>query len=110
MEVGISPVTQATLKMGLSASYMGASIQSSLSANLSAEKRTVIAYFIQQMFTASMLLPQYPEDVFSEEFTRELLDREVESGRMSPENPPVYVSSIVYGRKPMSGKAGVAVV
>lgn len=91
-------VTQASLKMGLSASYMGASIKSSLSTNLSVEKRTVTAYFIQQMFTASMVLPQYPEDVFSDEFTQELLDKEVQSGRMGSDNPPVYVSSIVYGR------------
>ncbi|HET8737615.1 MAG TPA: thiol-activated cytolysin family protein, partial [Pricia sp.] len=89
---------QASLKMGLSASYMGASVASSLSANISNEKRTVTAYFTQQMFTASMVLPQYPEDVFSEDFTEELLQREQESGRMSPDNPPVYVSSIVYGR------------
>lgn len=90
--------TQVSLKMGLSASYMGASIKASLSSNLSEDKRTVTAYFIQQMFTASMVLPQYPEDVFTNEFTQELLDREVQSGRMSEENPPVYVSSIVYGR------------
>lgn len=89
---------QASLKMGLSASYMGASIKSSLSANISNEKRTVTAYFTQQMFTASMVLPQYPEDVFSEQFTEELFQREQESGRMSSDNPPVYVSSIVYGR------------
>jgi hypothetical protein len=91
-------VSQASLKMGLSASYMGASIKSSLSTNLSEEKRTVTAYFIQQMFTASMVLPQYPDDVFSKEFTEELLEKEVKSGRMGKDNPPVYVSSIVYGR------------
>ena len=89
---------QASLKMGLSASYMGASIKASLSTNLSSEKRTVTAYFAQQMFTASMVLPQYPEDVFSEAFTQELLNREEAEGRMGPENLPVYISSIVYGR------------
>lgn len=90
--------TQVSLKMGLSASYMGASLQSSLSTNFSQEKRTVTAYFSQQMFTASMVLPQYPEDVFSAEFTEELLEREVDMGRMGSDNPPVYISSIVYGR------------
>lgn len=91
-------ISQAALKMGLSASYMGASIKASLATSLSTEKRTVTAFFVQQMFTASMVLPQYPEDVFSDAFTQDLLDREVASGRMSPANPPVYVSSIVYGR------------
>lgn len=89
---------QASLKMGLSASYMGATIKASLSSKFSQEKRTITAYFAQQMFTASMVLPQYPEDVFSEEFTQELLDREEKAGRMGPDNLPVYVSSIVYGR------------
>lgn len=89
---------QASLKMGLSASYMGSSIKASLSSNLSQEKRTMTAYFAQQMFTASMVLPQYPEDVFSEDFTQELLDREEADGRMGPDNLPVYISSIVYGR------------
>ena len=89
---------QASLKMGLSANYMGATIKASLSSNLSQEKNTIAAYFVQQMFTASMVLPQYPEDVFSGDFTQDILDREVEDGRMGPDNPPVYVSSIVYGR------------
>ncbi len=89
---------QASLKMGLSASYMGATIKASLSSNFSQEKRTITAYFAQQMFTASMVLPQYPEDVFSEEFTQDLLDREKKEGRMGPNNLPVYISSIVYGR------------
>ncbi len=91
-------ISQVALKMGISASYMGASVKASLETNISDEKRTVTAYFVQQMFTASMVLPQYPEDVFSDDFTQSLLDREIQSGRMNPQNPPVYVSSIVYGR------------
>lgn len=91
-------ITQAALKMGISASYMGASIKASLETNMSDEKRTITAYFVQQMFTASMILPQYPEDVFSNDFTQDMLDREIASGRMNPENPPVYISSVVYGR------------
>lgn len=89
---------QAALKMGLSASYMGASIKTSLSAEISSETRTVTAYFIQRMFTASMVLPQNPEEVFSEEFTQEMLEREETNGRMGPDNLPVYVSSVTYGR------------
>jgi hypothetical protein len=89
---------QAALKLGLSASYMGSTIKSSLSAEISAETRTVTAYYIQRMFTASMVLPQHPEDVFSEAFTEAMLQREQESGRMGPDNPPVFVSSVAYGR------------
>lgn len=89
---------QASLKMGLSAKYMGASIKTGLAADMSNETRTVTAYFVQRMFTAHMVLPQHAEDVFSEAFTQEMLDREVANGRMGPSNLPVYVSSVAYGR------------
>ncbi len=89
---------QASLKMGLSASYMGSTVKTSLSADMSEETRTVTAYFIQRMFTASMVLPQQPEDVFSDAFTQEMLEREEAEGRMGPDNLPVFVSSVAYGR------------
>ncbi|HEU4365286.1 MAG TPA: thiol-activated cytolysin family protein [Candidatus Krumholzibacteria bacterium] len=89
---------QMALKMGLSASYSGATIKSSLSADISSEIRSMTAYFVQRMFTVSMVLPQNPEDVFSGEFTAEMLQRETSNGHMGPDNPPVYVSSIAYGR------------
>jgi hypothetical protein len=89
---------QASIKMGISASYMGASIKSSLSAGMSSETRTVSAYFVQRMFTVSMVLPQTPNAVFSDAFTEDLLADQVNRGRMGPNNLPVYVSSIAYGR------------
>ena len=89
---------QASLKMGVSASYMGGSAKASLAAKISEEKRSVTAYFVQRMFTVSQVLPQHPEEVFSEEFTQAMLDREVADGRMGEDNLPVFVSSISYGR------------
>ena len=35
--------------------------------------RTVTAYFVQNMFTASMVLPQTPNEVFSDAFTEDHL-------------------------------------
>ena len=89
---------QAALKMGLSASYMGSTVKASLSADMSEETRTVTAYFIQRMFTASMVLPQNPESVFSDEFTQAMFERETADGRMGSDNLPVFVSSVSYGR------------
>ena len=89
---------QMALKMGLSASYSGATIKASLSTDISHETRTVAAYFVQRMFTVSMVLPQNPGAVFSDAFTDDMLRREVQNGRMGSDNPPVYVSSISYGR------------
>src|SRR5690606_18261657 len=36
--------------------------------------------------------------VFSDAFTDDMLAREVSSGRMDSSNPPVFISSIAYGR------------
>lgn len=91
-------VVQAMIKMGLSANYSGANIRAELGASINTEKRTVTAYFAQQMFTVSMVLPQRPQDVFSDAFTEDVLADQVGRGRMGPSNPPVFVSSVTYGR------------
>lgn len=91
-------VRQAALDLGVSANYMGTQIEAELEYDRTVEKNTVTAYFIQQMYTASMVLPQTPEALFSGDFTQEALDRQVQAGRLGPNNPPTYISSIVYGR------------
>jgi hypothetical protein len=89
---------QTALALGLSADYMVASVQASLQWQSTTETSTVSAYFIQKMFTVSMGLPQRPGDLFSQEFTQALLNEQVNMGRIGPNNLPVYVSNIVYGR------------
>ena len=91
-------VEQTALSLGLSAKFMKASAKVDLEWEKSAEKHTVSAYFIQKMFTVSMGLPQRPSDLFSSDFTQELLDEQISLGRIGPDNLPVYVSNIVYGR------------
>ena len=91
-------VEQAALKMGVAAKYMGFSIKAQLNASRSAEERTITAFFIQNMFTVSMSIPQTPEAVFSDDFTQETLDEQIALGRIGADNVPTYVSSIVYGR------------
>jgi hypothetical protein len=91
-------MTQAALSMGLSANYMGATIKATLSSNISDETRTVTAYFVQRMFNVSMALPQTPDEVFSEAFTTDLLQQQIDRGRIGPDNLPVFISSIAYGR------------
>ncbi len=86
------------LKMGMSAHYMGASVSSQLQFDETLETHTIMAYFSQRMFTASMVLPQTPGAIFSDEFTPGMLDEQIDLGRIGPSNLPVYVSNIVYGR------------
>lgn len=91
-------VDQASLKLGLSAGYMSVSVKASLGASRTAEERTVTAYFVQKMFTASVELPESPTDLFSSEFTNEVLDEHIAAGRIGADNLPVYVASVTYGR------------
>jgi len=91
-------VDQTALSLGLSAKFMKASAKIDLEWEQTTEKNTVSAYFIQKMFTVSMGIPQRPGDLFSEDFTQELLDEQISLGRIGPDNLPVYVSNIVYGR------------
>lgn len=91
-------VNQAALKLGLSAGYMSVSVKALLEAKRSVAERTVTAYFVQKMFTVSMVLPSAPGDVFSADFTAERLQQEIDRGNIGPDNVPVYVANIVYGR------------
>ena len=77
---------------------MGFSVKSNLEASRSANERTVTAYFVQKMFTVSMVLPQTPESVFSNAFTQDVLDKQIALGNINPTNIPTYVANIVYGR------------
>ena len=89
---------QLALDMGLSVKFMGASIRTDLSYDTSTETNTVAAYFVQNMFTVAMVQPQTPEAIFSNAFTREILQEQIDLGRVGPGNLPVYVSQVVYGR------------
>lgn len=89
---------QSMLDMGLSASYMGASVSMELQYEQTARQQTIMATFRQRMFTTSMVLPQTPSALFSDQFTQEQLEAQIALGRIGPDNLPVYVSNIVWGR------------
>ena len=91
-------VSQGLLKMGLSAKYTGAEINSNLEVSYSAERTNVTAYFIQRMFTVSVVLPSTPQAFFSGSFTAAKLQEQVDRGRIGADNLPVFVSNISYGR------------
>ena len=84
--------------MGLSARYMGASVKASLDSETSAEKLTVTASFIQNAFTIGIEAPSSPKDWFSADFTEAKLQDQLENNAMGPDNLPVYVSDVTYGR------------
>jgi hypothetical protein len=89
---------QSALDLGLSARYMGSSVKSTLSMDRAADEHSVTAYFVEKAFTVSMVLPQLPGDVFSDEFTADVLEAQQALGRIGPQNLPVYVSNVTFGR------------
>jgi Thiol-activated cytolysin len=91
-------LSEASLKLGLSYKWLSGGIKSNLSFQRKSNEKTITAHFIQNMFTISMVLPQTPEDVFSEGFTKDVLDRQVQLGNLGSDNIPTYVANIVYGR------------
>ena len=89
---------QATLKLGFSANYLGAKAKADLSYEKSAAETTITAYFVQKLFTVSVELPQSPSDFFSDTLTDELLQQQINAGSLGPDNLPVYIANIAYGR------------
>jgi hypothetical protein len=86
------------LKADMSGKYLGFSASASADVKTKANEHTVMVYFLEKMFEVVVEPPQTPGAFFSAEFTRDKLDEQIAMGRMGPDNLPVYVSNIVYGR------------
>jgi len=89
---------QSALSMDISGHYMGFSAAASADYSRNASETTITAHFFQRMFEVVVAPPQTPGSFFSDAFTEEKLQQQVELGRIGPDNLPVYVSNIVYGR------------
>lgn len=89
------------LSFNISARYLAfeGSATGDLSRNES--ETSVSVNFVQRMFTVVVDQPQTPNDFFSDEFTQAKYDQQVALGRIGPDNIPVYVAQIVYGRMMM---------
>jgi DNA-binding beta-propeller fold protein YncE len=93
----VHSANQAALALGVSADYLGFSLDATFNMNSSADLHTVMGYFVQNMFTVTVPQPEQPGDFFSG-LTPEELDQQVKEGNIGPDNLPVYVSSVTYGR------------
>ncbi len=90
--------SQTSLDLGFSAEYLGSSAEASLSVDKRGKENTLFAYFIQNAFTVSMELPTAPNDLVSAAFTQSQLDEMIGRGDIGENNPPLYISSMSYGR------------
>lgn len=93
---------EAIQKAGLSAKFLLQGVPVELEAetgwNVNASYKGVFAHFTQKMFTISIELPQSPSAIFSDDLTPELLQAQIDAGNIGPNNLPVYIASITYGR------------
>lgn len=88
---------QSALKLGFSARYLGARVKGSLNYKTNREQNTVVASATIRTFTISVDQPPTPS-AFFEGLAPEELSEQVELGRLSEHNLPVYVASITYGQ------------
>lgn len=89
------------LQLGLSGNYLGFSASASGSTNRSSSERTIAVHFYQRMFDAVVAPPQTPGAIFSSAFTPAKLEQQRSLGRIGPDNLPIYVSQVTYGRMMM---------
>lgn len=96
------------LSIGVSGRYLGYSGSATGDFNRDASETTISAQFYQKMFEVVLAPPQTPGSFFSGAFTQALLDQQIQQGSIGPDNIPVYVSNVVYGRMMMFSMTSTA--
>ena len=106
----ISEVTQKeqiALSLGVHASYSGLLASASLDADMSHSsgltEHTVVASLVQPVYTVSFADDALPTaaSFFDPSLTAADWQAQADSGAISPANPPVFVSSVTFGRMVM---------
>lgn len=92
---------QSALSIDVSGYYLGFSASAGADYERNASETTITAQFYERMFTVVVAPPQTPGAFFSDAFTQEKLQQQVNLGNIGPDNLPVYVSEIAYGRMMM---------
>lgn len=97
----LSSQEEFALKAGISGKHFGFSASAGFSKNSKSSMNTVAANFIQKMFTVTVEPPEFPSAFFSGDFTPEKLQQQIDLNNIGPDNIPVYMASVVYGRMMM---------
>ncbi len=96
-----SSENQRALKAGISGRYLGYSASASGAISQSRTEKTVAALYRESLFTVQIQAPPTPSAWFSEEFTPDRLQEQVDLGKVGPDNIPAYVAEVTYGRMMM---------
>jgi len=86
------------LSIGVSGRYFGFSGSADGSVEGQTASTTVTAHFFQKMYEVVVEPPSTPGAFFADTFTEDKLQEQRSLGRIGPDNLPIYVSNVVYGR------------
>jgi hypothetical protein len=89
------------LSFNVSGRYLGFEGAAGGSISRNASETSISAHFYQKMFTVVVAPPSTPAGWFTSAFTPARLDEQITLNRIGPNNLPVYVGEIVYGRMMM---------
>ncbi|MDX3763347.1 thiol-activated cytolysin family protein [Streptomyces sp. AK02-04a] len=95
--VGSHTGAQTALGLGLSASYLGFGDAPEVEGQRKDGRNAVAVYLRERAYAAACDVPS-ANALISNAFTGQRLAELVDSGAMGPENPPVLVSHVTYGR------------
>ncbi|GAB5536935.1 MAG: hypothetical protein Rubg2KO_31840 [Rubricoccaceae bacterium] len=94
--------SQFALDAKVSGNYLGFSGSASGSIDRNAAETTIAVQFTQRMYTVAVERPASdPASFFTNDFTPAKLEALRSRGQIGPDNLPVYVSEVVYGRMMM---------
>ncbi|MEU0936075.1 thiol-activated cytolysin family protein [Embleya sp. NPDC005971] len=88
---------EVALELGVSATYGGFAASLDVDAKRKETKNTFMVFLREVAFTA-FCDTSTPEALFKDGFTQDKITRLVNLGHMGPDNPPLLVNSVVYGR------------
>jgi Thiol-activated cytolysin len=97
-QIEASRSEQAALDLGFSVKYMGSSLKGNMQTKSSTKDNVFMVVFEQNAYTVSAVIPASPAGFFSADFSTADLKTQESLGNISSKNPPLYVSSITYGR------------
>ncbi len=86
------------LSIGASARYLGFEGNANGEVEQTQARTTVVAHFSERMFEVVVEPPTTPGAFFSSAFTEADLQEQERLDRIGPNNLPIYVSNVVYGR------------
>ncbi|MFH8411277.1 thiol-activated cytolysin family protein [Streptomyces sp. NPDC018019] len=88
---------EVALELGISGKYGGFAASLDVEGKRKESQNTILVYLRERAFTAFCDMST-PKALFKPSFTKQKLNELVSRGKMGPQNPPLLVSSVIYGR------------